>query len=57
MPVYMNPVVRRQLAPELLRCLKGKACFHIKKTDPQLLRQIKEALEIGYESYKELGWV
>jgi hypothetical protein len=57
MPVYMNEVVRSQLKPELLKCLKGKACFHIKKNDPLLFDQIGEALEIGYASYKKMGWI
>ena len=57
MPVYMNEVVRSQLKPELLKCLKGKACFHIKKNDPLLFAQIGEALEIGYASYKKMGWI
>jgi hypothetical protein len=57
MPVYMNEAVRSQLKPELLKCLKGKACFHIKKNDPLLFDQIGEALEIGYECYKKKGWI
>ena len=57
MPVYMNEAVRSQLKPELLKCLKGKACFHIKKNDPLLFDQIGEALEIGYASYKKMGWI
>ena len=57
MPVYMNEPVRRQLKPELLKTLKGKACFHIKKIDPPLLAQIDDALRIGYDAYKKMGWV
>ncbi len=57
MPVYMNEAVRGQLSPGLLKCLKGKACFHIKKEDPVLFKQIKEALKIGYEDFKEKGWI
>ena len=57
MPVYMNEAVRSQLKPELLKCLKGKACFHIKKNDPLLFDQIVEALEIGYTFYKKMGWI
>jgi hypothetical protein len=57
MPVYMNPLVRAKLKPELLKCLKGKACFHIRKKDPLILRQIEEALVIGYDAYKKFGWV
>ena len=57
MPVYMNEPVRRLLPPELLKCLKGKACFYIKKNDPILMGQIKEALKIGYDDYKKKGWI
>jgi hypothetical protein len=42
---------------ELLKCLKGKACFHIKKEDPQIMDQIKDALKEGYRLYEEKGWV
>jgi hypothetical protein len=40
-----------------LKCLKGKACFHIKKPDAVIYSQIKDALKIGYDCYKEMGWV
>src|SRR5579872_530875 len=36
MPVYMSDVIRSKLGADLLKCLKGKACFHIKKDDPVL---------------------
>jgi hypothetical protein len=57
MPVYMNEPVRRRLKPELLKTLKGKACFHIKKADPLLMEQIGDALRIGYDAYKKMGWI
>jgi len=57
MPVYMNEPVRRQLKPELLKCLKGKACFHIKKQDPVIFHQIEEALQIGCNDYERRGWI
>lgn len=56
MPVYTNDI-KTQLAPELLKCLKGKACFHIKTTDAALMKQVKDALKKGYEQYKKNGWV
>ena len=43
--------------PELLKCLKGKSCFHIKKADALIYEQIKEALEKGYRLQKERGWL
>src|SRR5580698_3419205 len=34
MPIYTNcEEVRNQLSPDLLKHLKGKACFHIKAVD------------------------
>ena len=52
MPVYAETDLKAVFAPELLKLLKGKSCFHIKKLDPALLDQIKSALQIGYEAYQ-----
>jgi len=57
MPVYMSDAVRRKLDAELLGCLKGKSCFHIKKDDPTLYDQIEKALRLGVEVYKTKGWI
>ena len=57
MPVYANPDMKKVFKPELLKCLKGKSCFHIKKNDPVIMDQIKESLKIGYEMFKERGWL
>lgn len=57
MPVYTKPEMKQVFEPELLKCLKGKSCFHIKKGDADLFRQIKEALAKGYIQYKERGWI
>lgn len=56
-PVYADPGLKSELHPQLLKCLKGKSCFHIKKNDPELMEQVKQALEIGYEDFKRKGWV
>ncbi|MEO5684754.1 MAG: hypothetical protein ABIQ88_19085 [Chitinophagaceae bacterium] len=57
MPVYTGPEIKEVFKPELLKCLKGKSCFHIKKQDEEILKQIKESLAIGYRKYKEKGWL
>ena len=57
MPVYANPDLKKVFKPELLKCLKGKSCFHIKKNDPVIMEQIKDSLKIGYTMYKERGWL
>ncbi len=56
-PIYVNVSLKNKLKPGLLKTLKGKTCFHIKKHDPELLQQIKEALHDGYEYYTSRGWI
>ena len=48
-PIYINEALKKKIAPELLNCLKGKTCFHIKKKNPQLLMQINQALHSGVD--------
>lgn len=57
MPVYGSEKVKETFTPELLKTLKGKACFHIKTTDKELMKHIRQALKTGYEAYKKQGWV
>jgi len=58
MPIYTNcDAVREKLSPELLKQLKGKACFHITKTDESVIQDIKQAMKVGYDVYKKNGWV
>jgi hypothetical protein len=57
MPIYAETDLKTVFKPELLRLLKGKSCFHVKKLDEELLRQIEAALKIGIELYRRRGWV
>jgi len=57
MPVYEDPSIKKLIKPELLKCLKGKACFYIKKFDNEIFSQVKEALEIGYKEWHRRGWI
>jgi hypothetical protein len=57
MPVYTDTNLKEVFKPELLKLLKGKSCFHIKKLDPKLEKQIKEALRKGYKLYRKRGWI
>ncbi|TKC09350.1 DUF1801 domain-containing protein [Pedobacter frigoris] len=57
MPVYMESEMKDVFDPELLKLLKGKSCFHIKKLDDALLMNIENALAAGFKLYKEKGWV
>ncbi len=57
MPIYAEPEMRKLFSPEFMKCLKGKACFHIKKNDPLLLADIGKALKVGFEKWKALNWI
>ena len=57
MPIYTHPQEFKDVPVELKKCLKGKSCFHIKKPDALLDKQIKELLKKGWEVYKKEGWV
>ena len=57
MPVYSDTDLKEVCDTELLSTLKGKSCFHIKDLDDQLENQIRKALKIGYDLYKERGWI
>jgi hypothetical protein len=54
--VYTNPELRKELSPDLLKHLKGKTCFHIKKADDALIGHIDDALKKGYRIYASNGW-
>jgi len=57
MPVYTDEEARSYFKPELLKILKGKSCFHIKKLDAELLAQVDAALQAGYLLYQQKGWI
>jgi len=57
MPIYADTSLKDVFGKELLALLKGKSCFHIKKLDAALEKQIAHALKKGYALYKERGWV
>jgi len=57
MPVYTDPDMKPQLPESLLKLLKGKSCFHIKKADETIYQQIAAALATGVSLYKKKGWL
>lgn len=56
-PIYTDTELKDVFNSELIKLLKGKSCFHVKKIDDKLEKQIEEALEIGYNLYKKRGWI
>lgn len=57
MPVYADEDLKDFFKPELLKCLKGKSCFHVKHLDEVLVAQIQEALSLGHQKYLERSWI
>jgi hypothetical protein len=57
MPIYVNPGLKKKLAPSLTKRLKGKTCFHIKQIDSEILGNIEDAVDEGVKSYRERGWL
>lgn len=57
MLAYAEPELNDQLKPEFLALLKGKSCFYIKSTEKAIFDEVKKALDIGVQKYKEWGWV
>ncbi|KQB99027.1 hypothetical protein [Pedobacter sp. Hv1] len=57
MSLYIEPELKAMLHPDLLKLLKGKSCFNIKRMDDTLMAQIDEALAVTFTFYKQKGWV
>ncbi len=55
-PVYVQEGLKSGLDPGLLKALKGKTCFHIKKQDAGLVKAIQKALKLGIAYYTSRGW-
>ena len=57
MPVYTESDMVKVFGTDLLICLKGKSCFHLKNFDKKIFKEIEVALSKGYEIYKKNGFV
>jgi hypothetical protein len=57
MPIYTHESEFKEISPLLRTLLKGKSCFHLKKFDDEIERELKALLKKGYEVYKKAGWV
>jgi hypothetical protein len=57
MPVYIEPEMKVLFSPQLLKLLKGKSCFHVRRVDEELLAQVGSALQTGFDLYTRRGWV
>ena len=57
MPLYVFPELLDELSPELKKRMQGKSCFNFKHSDRVLCEELKEITKLGYEKYREAGYV
>ena len=57
MLAYTDTEVKELLNPQFLALLKGKSCFYIRSTEKTIIDEVKKALDIGVQKYKERGWI
>ena len=55
-PVYVIPGLKAKMSARLLASLKGKTCFHIRSLDDELLKEIREIVDLGYKGYVSQSW-
>ena len=56
-PCYMYPEEFSVLAPALFKCLKRKTCFHVKKEEQVVDKELKAILKKGIQFWKKAGYM
>lgn len=56
-PIYGAPDEFKNIAPTAMKYLDGKTCFHFKKEEQVVVKEIKELFKKGIAFYKKQGWV
>lgn len=54
-PVYTHKDEVGELPASLVKALKGKSCFHIKKIDEEIEADLREMVRKSVEVYKKVG--
>jgi hypothetical protein len=55
--IYMDPSLKKRIPAPLLKLLKGKSCFNLKRVDDNLLADIKLAVDATIGDYRKKGWM
>ena len=55
-PLYMNEKLK-EIAPSLIKCLKGKTCFHFSKEEQINEKELTLLLEKGMIAWKKSGYM
>lgn len=56
-PLYYHEREFRDLAPTVMRCLKGKSCFNFKKEEEVVEKELYALLKKGVQSWKKQGYL
>lgn len=54
MPMYAHPKEFADVSPELRKMLKGKSCFHVKKYDEMIFKEIEKIVKKGFQIFKKV---
>jgi hypothetical protein len=54
---YTAPKEFEKVAPTAMKCLDGKTCFHFKKEEQVVEKEIRLMFKKGIGFYKKQGWV
>ena len=58
MPLYMNPPLTKTISPALKKRMQGKTCFNFKTDpEPELIAELKQLTDTGFEQWSEKKWV
>lgn len=57
MSVYANPLLLEKVPEALRKCLKGKSCFHIKKWDDQMKKEIEKTVKDAFSFYRKVKFI
>ncbi len=56
-PIYYHEDSYAPLIPQMIKCLKGKTCFHFKKADQVNYKELSAMLKLGVQQWKKQGYL
>ncbi len=56
-PAYMEVEVFKEKAPKTWSLLQGKTCFHFRKPEDLVRKEIQALFKLGISGYKKNGWI
>lgn len=58
MPLYMHPLLEKDISPALKKRMQGKTCFNFKtEPDSDLIAELQRLTDSGLEQWAEKNWL